>query len=409
MAKHGFEYVQGLKPRVTPKPLLEGSVAHAGWGAGYEVLQAIPLSEARRDPDGALGLMLEVAWEAAQASYETFMREKLVDVRADALADLAEEAQKTLELERWMVRHFFEATKDDIGRLVILAVEHPFTIPIPNRIGRRGHLQLTSLGIDMLAFDTATGLTAVHEHKTMSANVDNIDRRLEMDPQTTGYIHGVRFLTGPYAGGHPDSLLPAYDKAAALHGLNAADFMRTGLVAYNVQRKKIPSAPKVNKDGTVSVAAIDTLPDIYLNAVGEQVDFATWSAGKKDRVKAAASWATMREKQDRIIEDLTSKGDTFFLRREYHRTDAEIERWREECWIDAARIREAKRDPRKRTRNPGHCTMPWSLKCRFHDLCLDPDNEEIRSREFTTRDERAKALTERNEAEAKGPEEEFGW
>lgn len=411
LSKWGFVYGEGLKTIIEPKPLLQGRVAHAGWGAGYETLQGVPVLEARRDPQGTLEEMLEAAQAAAKAEYDEHLRDRLAKVSIEQMDELAKEAEETMALEAWMVRHFFEATKDDIGRMVPVAVEHPFTIAIPDRAGRRTHLKLTSLGIDLVSFDTETGHLSVDEHKTMTATVDNIDRRLEMDPQTTGYVHALRYLTSLKGKTHADSLWPALEAASSMHGLHLyGPSMNTGLIRFNVQRKKIPGVPKTNLDGTISVADIDTLPELYEAALATQTDFATWGAKKRDQAKAAETWAKLMEKQARVLENLQAKGDSFFLRREYHRTDLEVERWREEMWIDAARIRDARRDPKLRTRNPGNCTMPWSMRCRFHTLCLDPGNEEIRAREFTTREQRAQEARKREAAaKAAAEKETLGW
>lgn len=388
----GFRYGEGLQPKVTPDILVKGRVAHAGFEAGYEAW-----------PTKNIGTIASAGVVAAEAEYsEHILTRDLSGLTDDEVARTKERDEEIFELERWMVRHHFEATADDLEHQIPLLIEHRFKVPIPNRAGRASGLYLIG-DLDLVSWDRRYESLVTHEHKTTGMSVDTISRRLEMDPQTAGYMHALRVLLREHV------LAPLFWR----HGIETTKTIEelTGQVFYNVSRSKRPSVPKVNKDGTVSTAACDTTPDMFRDAMEQQLsgheagELPVWlikargEAGKGEKwgdklEKASERWTALLAKQADILTRLETQADPFFQRYEYHRTDREIERWREEAWNDAARIRRAERDPKLRTRNVGNCMYRG---CEYHDVCLEPEDATIRNAQFTTRAQREAARAELKE------------
>lgn len=400
----GFRYVERLRPRVEASALALGRCLHAGLAAGY-----------RAWPDGP-----ETTLQAAQAGAREALRAWQADVlragriEAERLDQMAKEAEETERLAEFMVDNFFcEMAAEDHGDLIPILVEQPFEVATEDVMGRDTAVRLAGV-MDLVSFSLRYGDVVLDEHKTSVGVPQDMDRRLEMDSQTTGYVYALSRLARYGERRDGKRVFPIADALARAAGRyeshtrerlldEARRWQRpqttgVGRVRFNVLRKKIPTQPNVNQDGKVSTAAIDTLPEIYRAALAAQ---------EGDRGIA------ITEKQTALLERLEAKGNTFCGRREYHRTAAELERWLHEVRTDAARIRSAGRQPSERTRNPGHCTMPWSMPCRYRSVCLDPQATEIREREYTvdteTHPEVAEARGELEQQHETAPEEEFGW
>lgn len=373
-AKWGFRYGEGLVPKDTPEVLVRGRVFHAGLTAGYRARQAGERTGWTLEGVIAAGV---AAADAEWKRYEQERGQREGGERDDALRDV----------ERWMVEHHFGAMAAELAVQVPVLIEHRVQVPIPNRAGRAGGLYLVG-DLDLVTYDRRYDWLVLHEHKSTALTVDTLDRRLELDPQTAGYVHALRHEL------RSGKLAPIFWRL----GIEVAGTPEalTGQVAYNVSRRKKPSEPHVNKDGTVSTAACDTTPALMREALAAQ--HARYEAGEapdwlhkyraieaKAREKCADAerrWQELLAKQGEQLARLEQSADPFFRSFEYRRTDEEIERWREEAWIDAGRIRDARRDPRKRTRNPGNCA---TRGCEFFDVCLRPEDATIRDAQFTTR------------------------
>lgn len=349
--KWGLAYEQGLRPRHTPRALSFGTAVHAGLAAAIRS----PIDDAMKHGIAA----------ARSAQTEWFGGLNAEDLTADQLDELAADAASSVALATWMVEHYIETFAEDWKWLVPLGVERAFTLRAVNSRGLRvGHLAYSGVW-DLIAYDRRYEDIVQMDHKTTSGNVDTVDRRVELDPQIAGYVWALRRALW-----HGDKSIGETRLDLGSSSLTAGEVRRiearevnTGRVIYNVLRKKRPGMPKVNKDGRVSVAAIDTTGELYAQALREQ----------EQRGFAVS------EEQDALLVKLQGRGDAFLSRREFFRTDAEIERWRRELFVDASRVRQAQADPDHRTRNPGHCTMPWSMPCSYRNICLHPDDAEFRA------------------------------
>jgi len=379
--KWGFSYHEGLRPRSTPKALTFGSAFHSGVEALYRTIGTLPADE-----------VAEVALAAGLQSIRVAFSQWIERVEADptsSIESLYADAEEAVATSSWMLRHYVETFRADITRLVPLGVELPFAVSLRNSRGRTLP-GITHAGvIDLVAYDPAYGDIVVYDHKSTSSEIGAIDRRVEIDPQMAGYLNAlVETLRGDVShlvkAARLREFCPSSDEAARALLSGSAP---VGRVSYNVVRKKMPSVPKVNKDGTVSVAACDTLPGHYRAALEAQ---------EVERGKP------VKPEQTEFLARLTQRGDTFIGRREFFRTGKEVEEWRSETFEQTRLIRAAERDAALRYRNPGHCSNPWSLPCSYRSICLD-DAPELRAG-FTKseRHSEVQAAVSRESAESAG-------
>lgn len=345
-SKHGFRYIDGLRWPTEGKALAIGHIFHGGMSAG--------LVAGWRDMTGTVADRLARQIKAATATVQTQVdtwaqQQALHDKNADYVA-LETFAREGGDMIAWMLSNYFVRTQTDLTSLILVDVERPFSVRMRDRAGRKMPLQFDGVR-DALFYDPRHNALELHEHKTVSDMPEDIGKRAEMDPQTAGYMYA----------------LIEQRAAAALTFLDGtpvpADAV-LGRTAYNAVRKKKPRQPKVNKDGKVSIAAIDTTPEIYVAALDEQATVRKIPVTAEQLAKAT---------------ELRDAGPgRWFHRHEFYRTRAEIDRWRSDTVVDAARIRQSHADPTRRTRNPGNCNMPWSMKCEYRAVCMD-DTPETRA------------------------------
>lgn len=342
--KHHFQYRERLRPLVEGKALAVGSIFHrgmssglaAGWEPGWKSTPTSQRVAAQQQAATAEIDQMVMDWAA-----------KLVAHGGQLDFDrLNTEVEETAAMVKWMLSHYFERTQADLTNLVLVEVEKAFLVDIHDRIGRVSpHLRYAGVR-DAVLYDPAYNQVVLAEHKTTGGHPQDIEKRVEMDTQTAGYLWALKLQRADLKTVDGEPLGGAF----------------LGRVVYNVLRKALPRSPNVNKDGSVSVAACTTTPELYREALNDQV-------------RRGVPTST---KQGEFLARLEAAGDPFFARVEYHRTAAEIERWRSDTFVDAARIRAAGRDPAQRTRNTGHCNMPWSLPCAYRSVCLD-DTPEMRA------------------------------
>lgn len=340
--KHQFQYRDRLRSKVEGKALAIGSIFHHGMATGLRAGWAPGWQSQPNDVRLASQIV------HAQAGIDELVMKwasKVVEHAADVdFEQLSMEVDQTASMVKWMLAHYFTQTKSDLVNWILVEVETPFLVDIHNK---RGHVApyLKYSGVrDAVMYDPDYNQIVLLEHKTAGGDPRQIEKRVEMDSQTKGYLYALKQQRADLKAADGRSLADAF----------------LGRVAYNVLRKSQPKAPKINRNGSVSVAACDTSAELYASALDEQVK----SRG-----------IPVDEKQRELLEALRSKGDSWFARVEHHQTPEEIERWRSDTFVDASRIREAERDPSRRTRNPGNCNMAWSLPCQYRSICLDNSPE----------------------------------
>lgn len=380
--KHDFAYVRGLRPIVAARPLAFGVAFHAGTEAMRRSYGLVPLDEL---PDFAT----ERGIKAIDASFDEWL-EKAEEERSDIQA-LYEEAMDARETARWMLTHYVKTFRRDFEAIVPLGIELPFHVQLRNVAGALvPHLRYEGV-IDFLGWDAEFEDIVIMDDKTTSGPVDTaIDRRVEMDPQMAGYLNALREMlrTNPellVAGIPPMHPFAAKARASVL----SRSVSSIGRVAYNVARKKRPREPSINKDGSLSAAACDTLPEVYRAAMDQ----------------AALRGKPPIEKHYELLRVLEAKGDTYLSRREFYRNAREVEEWRVATFAIASDIRACASDPRLVYRNPGHCSNAWSLPCTYRGPCLDESPEMLRGFEVQARHaevENAKAKEEQVETTWEG-------
>lgn len=340
--KHQFQYRDRLRPFVEGRALAVGSIFHggmasglrAGWSEGWK---SRPTSQRLADQIAASALGIDdlvMKWASKVVAHST-------DVDFEKLSA---DVDTTASMVKWMLAHYFTQTQHDLSTLVLVEVEAAFLVDLHNK---RGHVapHLKYSGVrDAVMYDPQYNQIVLFEHKTAGGDPRQIEKRVEMDTQTKGYLYALKQQRA---------------NMVAVDGTPLAGAF-LGRVAYNVLRKSQPKAPKVNKNGMVSVAACDTTAELYKAALDEQAHVRNLSVSP-DQVE--------------FFQALEAKGDSWFARVEHHQTPDEIERWRSDTFVDAGRIREAERDPAKRTRNTGNCNMAWSLPCVYRQICLDNSPE----------------------------------
>lgn len=370
----GFKYVDGLGLPERDRAMALGTIIHRGLAAALpagfgcvstDVAERVAVAS-MAGHEAVAGGMREWLEQTATHVKEGKIGSKLFDMLCESSAEHTEAGTSAVDqyLETLFPR--------DVERLVLLATELPVEVKIPAVNGRRGILVLKGI-IDAVYYDPEAYDVVVDDHKTVEGDPHTVDGRLLLDPQSCGYVTAVRELLahdrtaeledGEVRGGLWWRLVHAIGQLASSDP-RAQRPIGTGRVRWNVLRRTPPSEPAVNKDGSVSVAQIDTLARIYEAALEEQVN---------------ARGIAITEKQRAILSGLHARGNRWSYRREHWWSDAELERWRQETWTEARASRAARRDASLRTRSPGSCSTARSPKCGWAHVCQDPGSAEVRA------------------------------
>ncbi len=411
-ARHGFAYIDLLRPLVTPMPLAWGDLYHHGAEVGWQA--------AWRDTEASTETRLQLALGAAPVAIAERAAKHIKTIEETSFEEhvdkdaLCSETEESAKVASWSVGHYFQQARGDLS-MVPLLIEGSFQAQIPTAAGVGG--LLASAGkMDLLLWDRELGRIVVQDHKGIGSDVHGIEKRLELDTQLVGYVCGAKaLLKALRTPGDIDKALQTTQAAKLVAAKDWGNLMgaTVGSIAYNVVRRKMPNRPHLNllkksqclipeqfallreqeadgnPRGEVSVAAIDTLPEIYQQALEAQI---------MDRSLPAT------DKQQALLAKLRASGDTYFTQIEYFKGADAIERWRQELWVEAKRMRQAERDPAQRTRNPLACTLPSSPRCPYATVCLTP-NDPAAQRGYRVAKSKHEELTNGNSDEPSGQEE----
>lgn len=337
----GFEYVDRLRPIVDARAPEEGRVMHGGIDGALKAAFAEGVL-----PFDRFSVAMAAVTDATLQRQDAYHASLLEAVEAGFLPDEVYQTMMRESLERtedmvWSARHGIRHMRDDITRLVLLGSEYRYSVPVLAKGGRASILFHSGV-IDVIWYDPETCSVIVDDHKSSAHSLDALERRVQLDPQGCGYVYAVRWLVASGALKVPGPV------------------EQIGLMRYNGLRTKAPGEPKINQNGKVSVAAIDTLPDLYASALDEQVGL---------------RGIPVDEKQVEILRGLVAKGDTFWRRLEFFRTDEDIEEWKREFWAESRMMRMARKDPSMRTRSPEACTTARSGSCSYRLVCMSDGPE----------------------------------
>lgn len=378
-AKHGFAYIDLLRPLVSAQPLTWGNLYHygaeVGWTAAWTVAEMSTDARLAAALSAAPVAIAERAAEYIKTIESTSYPE---GVDRDALC---QEAEDDAKVASWSVGHYFQQARGDLS-MVPLMIEGSYEARIPTAAGVGGNLANAGK-IDLLLWDRELGRIVVQDHKGIGHDVHAIEKRLELDTQMVGYVCAAKVIVGALSSSAAIQALQTTQAARLVIAKQLSDLRGAtiGSIAYNVVRRKMPSQPKLNllkkgqcilpeqlellreqeadgqPRGEVSIAQIDTLPEVYRRALEAQI---------LDRSLPAT------DKQQALLAALVAKKDTYFAQIEYFKGAESIERWRKELWVDARRMRQSERNPSLRTRNPLACTLPGSAPCAYAPVCLNP-------------------------------------
>jgi hypothetical protein len=380
-ARHGFQYIEGLRPLVTAAPLSFGTIYHAGAAAGWRA--------AWQEAVCSLEVRAQRATEAALVAVSDAVAEALVEAKGQP-DEVSDEIVEHKRVAQWAVSHYFDKCRADL-RMVPLAIEAPFQVPVVDSNGSARSLRHSGV-VDLLLWDPEEGLIILQDHKTTGGQVDSLQKKLPLDTQMSGYMRAAIQLLKkfPKSGVDHESMPPGAWEAASSH----KDKIRSaglGPVVFNVVRRAMPEEPKVNllrlpkaqavlhtpiadllraqetdgvPRGEVSSAAIDTTADVYAAALERQ---------------ARERHQDITEKQNARLAELSARPDTYLAQLEFYRGPDELERWRREMWVESRLMRQSEADPSMRTRNPAACSLPQSPRCVYSALCQDPTNPVARA------------------------------
>lgn len=387
--QHAFAYIDLLRPKIEAPFFGFGRAFHAGIEASIRCAFAPEVRALERDErmrkarDAA-----EVATHVVLSEYERKIRHA-DDLHPERVRGLEAEALERVKLANVLLARQIDQTADDYEHLLPVAIERAFEVPVLSVDGaRRVPVRLRGV-IDAVWYDPDQFDLVVDDHKTTTKGVDYYTPKLSADPQLCGYLHATRSLAADgtlfdvaqlRTWGWPEDEITRVLQAAK------AGKIGVGRVRYNVSRKKIPTEPRVLKDGTISAARIDTTAEVYEAAMLRQVerclacggsgvagggsDLPTGEEKPCKPCKGTGAGQQPSEEQRALLQSLRERPDTWFRRLEVWRTEDEIERWRRETVINAARIRSLARHPDERTRNLDHCTGPGG-RCDYRQLCAE--------------------------------------
>jgi len=377
-----FMYRELLRPKRSARPLGVGGAVHAGCATMYQHIRAAQLASAEATGDFSVALSADELATVALGGVK-----KKVSDHLRALYELMEQSQGGTDLEE-LVEESRIVEKEvsssverfsrtfgciDAERYMVLAVEMPFRQPLLDDRGKATPRAQDNGVMDLVVYDPAVMDFVLCEHKTSGLDARKAETKLDMDPQTSGYVWVLRQMVRAGWPHHstrhrvPDSLKEKMPMPSVAG---------TGRVFYNVVRKSGPKQPEWNKDGTLSAAAVDTTRSAYEAALDVQESVGGPREDGKPQVPKLRT-----EKQVARLETLPANGDRWVKRHETWHSLSEQERWRSEVVVEAGQIRRAIKGTLPIIRSPGHCNMPWSMPCTMRGLCRE-DSPELRELGF---------------------------
>lgn len=357
-----FEYVELLRTKTERSYFSIGSAYHAALAHGYLQVKKFMYE----DPSSWIGDfpedLLEHITKTSIAVGRNYLHAKVSEIKESLISsqnqaylhDLETDFAHDLNILEWMVEFYWVETLKELDSWIPILIEYPFKVPIRDRRGRRRHLYHEGV-LDLVVFDKNFERLVLVEHKTTSLLPYQFEDRFEFDPQCGGYLYAIKELLNEGYLIDPRTTMSFPPNTPI------------GSVVYDVIRRKVPSKPKTNKDGSVSVQKIDTLPEFYEAALKEQETFK--GIGRSP-------------KQEEILSTLQGRGHlSFFTRFEHMRPKSSIDDWVREQYISARHMRASIRNPDLIVRNEKACTMITSPACPFRSLCIN-DNPSTREMNF---------------------------
>lgn len=239
-------------------------------------------------------------------------------------------------LARGMVRAYLEYWSDDAVETI--ENEKEFLIPIINPDTKGVTPNFKAAGKIDKVVKLPDGRLAIMEHKTTSDDLD-VDsaywRRLMMDQQISHYFIGAQST-----------------------GLDVET------VLYDVIRRpqlKAKNVPVLDKDG------LKIVEDENGDRVYKKDNKPRQSAGDGMTLKTTPESPGAFE--DRVYEDMMSRPEHYFCRREIPRIEADIEEFLQELWQQQKMLNECHKHEYW-FRNTSAC-FKWNKPCEYFDVCTE--------------------------------------
>lgn len=347
-----FRHRERLRPKRRPRALAVGSMVHAGIAAVYGLIAS------KQRGVNASGIDYEALAVDTMQKRLAHYRKDIFDAMDEAKTTdeidelLAESETAEREAEGSVLRFVQRFARDDEQRYKVVTVELPFTVLLRDKLGRKMSHALNAGVMDLVLYDQQLNELLLGEHKTSANDATKAEAKLDMDPQTSGYVWALR------------EAMPELRRQLQNDPIGSMlrDDTKVGRVLYNVVRKKGPRQPTLNQDGSVSAAAVDTTRDVYEAALVDQ----------------ERKGIPRTDKQRNRLESLSTR-ERYVTRLEVFHGNDVLERWHTEQKADASLVRLARDGRFPITRNPEACNPPWVPPCPYRTICIDdsPERREL--------------------------------
>ena len=377
--KHDLKYERCLEPAGGVSelgPLNTGTLIHHGIAEVYRTMQRmqlVGLKPTKYQLHEVVRAALRKECEKAQGHSSLFEGGDADDYRESQRED-EETASRCLDL---FVEYIALPRYD---RYAVLGVEVPFSVPILTRAGRRDGDLLEGV-MDVVFYDRLAKGILHGEHKSTAGDASTYDLHHALSHQSPLYVYALKTMFGELA-------LNAY--------------------VLNVLRKSTPKSPSINKDGSVSIAKVDTTKEIYAAALDDQGE-PDWLGKAREAVetddpkemgkaqlklqKQLDRWdKCRRDQQDRYVSLPTI--DRYVCQHEETISHEHVRRAQSDAWSSARLIRMFRRGALTPWRNGGAC-QSYGRLCAYYSACEAGVREE--GELLTRRDARHPEVVEARE------------
>lgn len=361
----GLRYLEGLIPRDEARAPRRGRAVHVGAAAAYEPLIGVHEIGAS---DADLMTASNAASDIASLAVKRHFADEWGVSSEGELRSIVDEDRRslldeTLDTTRRLVERFLLA---DLRRYDILAVEQRFDVPVRD-VNGSASLRVWQIGaIDLVLRERDSSEIVVNEWKTSSTDCSSMDARLDVDPQTPGYLCALRERYGSRYSYGRVALSCVRAKGMSVPHVNKIRFgeLPEGFEKTRFEQLRDAEAADGANRGLLSHADVDCDRETYERGLAEQ----------QGRLGVGPT-----EGQLRRLDQLPRSQDRWAARHEWFYTPAELDRWRGDYLADARLMRRARRGLLPLTRNGASCAPQYAMPCSHRAVCVQ-DGPEVRER-----------------------------
>jgi hypothetical protein len=373
--RYRIAYVEGIRPAQDAQPLRLGTNYHAG----LEVLEMSVGKVVNLDASGVDSQFvteenrLELAVEVATSVYTT------IPDWADATEWAVEReiVANALEAYHWLY-------PSGSSEYETVATELQFDLPLVNPETGRPTPSFRRVGkIDRIIRSKATGRLLVHEYKSSSKPIDSGStywQRLRKDTQSKFYILAARDVQGNQD--LKELGIYAEDRTSGnmISGLLHDVFHKPGIAPKKLTQAESAEFVKTGdycgqhfEVETIAFTANSALPvDTYeVDGVQATIELGAVPKPKKDGTQAPPPFA-IRETPGmygaRLLQDMTTRPEYYFARREVAFTDDELKAFEYQIWALQRNMAEMEKSGHW-FENEQQCEA--TFKCAYCSLCYN--------------------------------------